>query len=85
MAERLCGTGDRFDPTGVPGPRDRLERAAPALCSEIVRLVLQSLAHAFVVGQGYANPAAGEYEHNRPDLTIPEVGGLHHRYKRLAA
>ncbi len=59
MAERMCGTADRINPTGLPGPRRRVRRAAPASSAQSVPNILQRSPHALITGEGRAGPPRG--------------------------
>jgi hypothetical protein len=43
MAKRICGTADRFDPTGMPRPRCRVRRMPPPPPAAVVSLPPNSL------------------------------------------
>ena len=55
LAERVCGTPDRLDPPGMPGPHRGDRRAASAPYPQMLHGVLQRGAHASIVKQGCAH------------------------------
>jgi len=73
-AERVRGTGHRLDPTRVPRSRHRDERGGTA--ADPQRLALDKDTPC---PRSVTSPSAGRI------VAIPEVGGLHHRYDRIAA
>ena len=59
LAEWLCRTADRVDPTRVCRPHHCLWRGAPAPDSAIVCLLLQRDQNSPVIGQGHADLSPG--------------------------
>jgi hypothetical protein len=53
--------------------------------SHRVRRILHALAHTSRPRQGHTNHARGRTAVGRRIVAIPEVGGLHHGYNRIAA
>jgi hypothetical protein len=54
MAERLCRTIDRLDPTRMPGSCDRVRRASSASPAALLRALLQQFPNTPLSGQGLA-------------------------------
>ena len=86
VAERLRRARDRLDSSRMPGPRRDLQRTPFAPRPLILRGLLPPSPNASVTRQGLS-------AHSRPVqphtigrvVAIRQVGGLHHRYERLAA
>src|SRR6478672_4952809 len=68
LAERILRAGDRFDPTGLFGPRDRLGRAPPSPSAALLCELVQSEPNTPVLEQGCADEAASSHprEHRSP-------------------
>ncbi len=97
LAEWLCRTADRVDPTRVCGPHYCLWRGTPAPDSAIVCLLLQRYQNSPVIGQGCADLSPGSadrcHQFHAPSLadsitTTPEFRfsvqtGVAHRHDTL--
>ncbi len=81
LAEWLCRTADRIDPTRVCGPHHCLWRGTPAPDSAIVCLLLQRDQNSPVIGQGCADLSPGSADRCHHSRAI--LGRLHHHYARV--
>src|SRR6476660_696516 len=61
LAERILRAGDRFDPTGLFGPRDCLGRAPPYPSPALLCELLQSEPNTPLLGQGCADEATSAH------------------------
>jgi hypothetical protein len=86
MAERARRANDRIDPPRVPRSRGRRQRGRLAPSARVLRHVLHALADASSRWRKTARClAASKPASTGPIVATPEVGGLHHRYDRVAA
>jgi len=67
------------------GPHDRAERDRSAAHPEILLRLLRALPHALSLGKDAPRERAIQAPWTGPIVAIPQVGGLHHRYERIAA
>ena len=85
VAERLRGARHRLDPTRVPRSHDRDERDRPSPSAHgYVAYYMRSRTHLALgkdtpITRPVSPLSAGRI------VAMPEVGGLHHRYDRVAA
>ena len=85
MAASICRTGHRHYSSRMPGSPDRVQRGQSVPASSGVLPLLSSDPHTSGTGEGQSGAAHDPATGSRPDHSIPEVGGLHHRYERRAA
>jgi hypothetical protein len=81
LAEWLCRTADRIDPTGVCGPHHCLWRGAPAPDSAIVCLLLQRDQNSPVMDKDA--PISRPVQRTGVINSRAILGGLHHQYARV--
>ena len=83
-AKSVCGATDRIDPAGVPEPFRDPERPASAEDASGVLPLLPSVAHPPRARQAVSDRTRGDGPRG-VIVEKPELGGLHHRYERVAA
>ena len=86
MAERRCGTLGMLLPPGFARPCDRSQSAASQrLINEYVLYYLEDRTHlALEKGTPAGREAKEDPGAARQVISMPRLGGLHHRYNRAA-
>ncbi len=79
------GNSGAPDSPRVPGSCDRVRRSCAAPAGDVLSGVLSRISDSSVVGQRPPESRAVQPANAGRIVTIPQVGGLHHRYERRAA
>ena len=85
VAKSVCGTPDRQREARMPGPFDHPQRAAFAAHSWLIPRLLSRFKDPLVARQGHTGWTTRSAGGSGTVVSLPKVGGLHHRYERLAA
>ena len=85
VAERLCREGHRLYPAGVSGSPHHLQRAPFAARPFLLRGLLPPNPDASIAQKRLPGSRVQSSRRRGKVIAIPQVGGLHHRYERLAA
>ena len=85
VAKSVCGTPDRQREARMPGPLDHPQRAAFAAHSWLIPRLLLRFKDPPVDRQGHTGWSTRSAGRAGTVVSLPKVGGLHHRYERLAA
>ena len=86
VAERVRRAPDRIDSPRVPRPRDRRQRGRVAPSARVIRRVLhRGRARISRLAKDSPVPRPVQSASTGRIVATPEVGGLHHRYDRVAA
>ena len=85
VAKSVCGTPDRQREARMPGPFDHPQRAAFAAHSWLIPRLLSRFKDPLSLGKDTPDGRPVQPAGSGTVVSLPKVGGLHHRYERLAA